>query len=204
MPKEALVVKREILFKDKHFEGFLPVKDFDFISVINKNYFYAERGDKLENDISLQQIIPYVIITNPKTKKIFAYKRANNDNYSEKRLRNKWSIGVGGHIERVDNKNPIQEGMMRELKEELKIDNYPIPKIIGYVNDDSGSVESVHFGIIALAKTSEDVKQGDDEMAHSSFYTIDEFEALISNRENELEGWSKIVWPVIKEYLRDD
>ena len=30
---------------------------------------------------------------------------------------------------------------------------------------------------------------------------FDEFELLISKPENELEGWSKIAWPVIKEYL---
>ncbi|MEK6850834.1 MAG: NUDIX domain-containing protein [Nanoarchaeota archaeon] len=202
MPREALVVKREILFKNKHFEGFLEKRAFDYISLILNNCSYSERSDELEHDRTLKQIIPYIIIINKKEKKIFAYKRANNDNYSEKRLRNKWSIGVGGHIERIDNKNPIQEGMMRELKEELKMDNYPIPKIIGYVNDDSGNVESVHFGIIALAKTSEDIKQGDDEMEHSSFYTIDEFESLISKQENELEGWSKIIWPVVKSFLQ--
>ncbi|MEI6849510.1 MAG: NUDIX domain-containing protein [archaeon] len=201
MGKEALVVKREILFKNKHFQGFLSFKDFDFISLINKNYFYAQRGDVLENDTSLQQIIPYVVIINPETKKIFAYRRANNTNYTETRLRNKWSIGIGGHIESTDDKDPIQEGMMRELREEVSMKNYPTPKIIGYVNDDSG-VESVHFGIVALTETTEDVSQGDDEMASSSFLSVAEFDALFKDETNQFDKWTEIIWPTIKQYLQ--
>lgn len=201
MVKEALVVKSDVLFKDKHFEGFLKAEDYDYIKVILKNYFYHERGDKLEHDTSLQQVIPYVIIINPKSKKVFAYKRAPDERYTEVRLRNKLSIGVGGHIERKDDKNPIESGMMRELQEEVKMKKVKIPKIIGYINDDKGDVESVHFGIAALVETTDKVEQGDDEMVESGFYTIDEFESLIKSPANELEGWSKIAWPVIKEYL---
>src|SRR3989344_4121632 len=108
MVKEALVVKRDILFKDKHFEGFLHASEYDYLPVILSSYFYHERGDKLEHDKSLQQIIPYVIIVNKKDRKIFAYRRQTNESYTETRLRKKWSIGVGGHIERTDDKNPIE------------------------------------------------------------------------------------------------
>lgn len=201
MPKEALVVSTDILFKEKHFEGFLSVKDFDFSNIILNNYFYHERGDKLEHDVSLQQIIPYVVIINNKAKKVFAYKRAPDERYTEVRLRNKFSIGIGGHVERQDDKNPIQSGMMRELMEEVKISEYPTPKIIGYINDDKGDVESVHFGILALAETENEVQQGDDEMVESGFYSIEEFESLIADSSNNLEGWSKIAWPVVKDYL---
>jgi len=202
MGKEALVVKREILLKNKYFEGYLSSKDFDFISLINKNYFYAERGDKLENDSSLQQIIPYVVIMNKNTKKVLVYKRESNEKYTEKRLRNKWSIGVGGHIESTDDKNPIQEGMMRELREEVKMNNYPIPKIIGYIKDDSGSVEKVHFGIVAIAETTENVEKGDDEMASCSFLSTEEFDSLLKNKDNQFDKWTEIIWPVIKTYLQ--
>ena len=201
MPKEALVVKREILFKDKYFQGFMAKKEFDYLPIILKNYSYHERGDLLENDQTLQQIIPYILIVNTKEKKILAYKRANNDNYSEKRLRNKWSIGIGGHIERKDDKNPIDGGMMRELMEEVSMKNYSVPEIIGFIKDDKGDVEKVHFGVAALLETVEEVTKGDDEMVHCAFYGVDEFETLLKNPENELEGWSKIAWPVIKEYL---
>ncbi len=201
MPREALVVKRDILFKDKHFEGFLKAQEFDFIGVILKNYFYCERGDKLEHDMSLQQIIPYVIIINKKAGKVFAYRRASDEKYTETRLRNKWSLGIGGHIERKDDKDPIESGMMRELKEEVKMQKYPNPKIIGYINDDKGDVEKVHFGVAAIVDTEQEVSKGDEEMAHGEFYTLEDFENILANQENELEGWSIIAWPVIKNIL---
>src|SRR3989338_7383480 len=124
MGKEALVVDKNILLKNKSFQGFLSKEEHDFISIINSNLKYELRGDTLEHNYLLKQIIPYVWIINPKTMKVFAYRRANNEKYSEVRLRNKWSCGVGGHIEREDKSDPIQLAMMRELMEEVKIRDY--------------------------------------------------------------------------------
>ena len=50
MPKEALCVKREILFKDKYFEGFLPKEEFDFIS-INPDTMQAINNKSLSENI---------------------------------------------------------------------------------------------------------------------------------------------------------
>ncbi len=201
MVKEALVVKREILFKDKEFQGFIYSKENDFIQIILDNYFYHERGEVLEYDESLQQIIPYVWIINPKTKKVLAYKRSSGKNYKEKRLMDKWSCGVGGHIEREDSENPIINAMIRELKEEVKMSDYPTPKIIGYLNDDSNSVGKVHFAVVALAETSENVKKGDNEMTECKFMSISELDNLFSNPNVEVEPWTKLSWPFVKEYL---
>lgn len=200
MGKEALVVKRDVLFKDCHFSGFLSADKFDFIQIIIGNYFYSGRGNDLENDDSLQQIIPYVWIINLKEKKVFAYRRAEGVNYTEKRLQNKWSCGLGGHVESVDSGNPLVSGMMRELREEVKMNSYPEPKVVGYLNLDYG-VHAVHFGIVAVAETSENVQKGDDEMAHGQFYSVLELEQIFSNPENEIEEWTKASWPFIKEYL---
>ena len=201
MVKEALVVKREILFKDKEFQGFVSSEGNDFIQIILDNYFYHERGDVLEYDESLQQIIPYVWIINPKAKKILAYKRSSGKNYKEKRLMDKWSCGIGGHIEKEDSQNPIINAMMRELKEEVKMLEYPTPKIIGYLNDDSDSVGKVHFGVVALAETSENVQKGDDEMAECEFMSISDMDNLFLNPNVEIESWTKLSWPFVKEYL---
>ena len=202
MGKEALIVKREILFLDKYFEGFLDSQEHDFIPVILNNYEYHVRGDKLENNEKLQQVIPYVWIVNPREKKIFAYKRASGkQNYSEERLMNKISCGVGGHIDREDSDNPIENAMMRELMEEVIMEKYPKPIIVGYLNDDSDSVGKVHFGIMALVETEGEVSKGDKEMSEGKFYSIDELEKLFSNPEYEVESWTKLSWPYIKDYL---
>ena len=201
MAKEALIVPRKILFQDNEFQGFLPSEQRDFIQLILKNYKYHQRGEELENNSDLQQIIPYVWIINPKIKQIFAYRRASNQNYTEERLKNKWSCGLGGHIERQDSSDPIMQAMLRELQEEVLMQEYPKPKIIGYLNDDSNSVGKVHFGILAIAETTQLVEKGDEEMAEGRFMSISELESLFSNPENDIETWTQLSWPAVKEYL---
>ncbi len=202
MVKEALVVKKSILFLDKEFQGFLDADEHDYISKILENYNYNIRGDELENDSSLQQIIPYVWIVNPKEKKIFTYRRASGkENYSEKRLMDKISCGVGGHIDREDSDNPIENAMMRELMEEVIMNQYPKPKIVGYLNDDSDSVGKVHFGIVAIAETFEEVRKGDNEMKDGRFYSIGELESIFGDPKYEIESWTKLSWPYVKNYL---
>lgn len=202
MAKEALIVKRDFLFKDKYFEGFLPVNEYDFIPIILENFEYHLRGEELENNSALQQIIPYVWIIKPKEKRVFAYKRASGkQNYQETRLMNKVSCGVGGHIDREDSDDPIQRAMMRELMEEVSIVKYPQPKVIGYLNDDSDSVGKVHFGVVAIAETTEDVKKKDNEMVHGQFYSIEKLEAILSNPKNDVEKWTRFSWPFVKDYL---
>lgn len=196
--KEALVVPREILFSEKNFDGFLTTAEHDFTEKILENFEYRERSEHLENDASLKQIIPYVWIVNSNSKKIFLYKRSTEGD--EGRLHNKYSGGVGGHIEREDSENPIIDAMIRELKEEITMENYPSPEFVGFLNDDSDSVGKVHFGVVAIAETEENVEAA-MHMEHGKFYTIEEAEKLLSNPENSLENWSKLSWPFVKNYL---
>ncbi len=202
MGKEALVVERKILFQDKEFQGFLPFEEYNFISLILNNYKYHQRSEDLENNEELQQVIPYVWIINPSEKKIFVYKRSSGkENYNETRLMRKISAGVGGHIDREDSDNPIENAMIRELMEEVKIKEYPKPKIIGYLNDDSNSVGKVHFGIVAIAETNNEVSKGDNEMLEGKFQTIREFEDMLADSSYEIETWTRISWPFIKNYV---
>lgn len=203
--REILVVKREVLFNEHDFEGFLDVVKRDYIDRILKNYEYRERNDELESNPSFKQIIPYVWIVNPLSKKIFAYQRASGKkNYSERRLMNKWSCGVGGHIDRDSEEgtdNPITRAMMRELMEEVKMNKYPMPKIVGYLNYETDSVGQVHFGVVAIAETIERVEKGDNEMAHGKFYSVDELEEIFNDSRNEIETWTRTSWPFVKDYL---
>ena len=206
MGKEALIVKRDILFKEKQFQGFSKKEEYDFIPIILGNFEYYLRGNDLENNINLQQIIPYVWIINLNEKKVFAYKRASGkQNYSEERLMNKISCGVGGHVDKEDlisKEGVIIKAMMRELMEEVKMKKYPKPKIIGFLNDDADSVGRVHFGIVAIAETKEVVSKRDSEMAHGQFYSVDELEKLFADPANEVENWTKMSWPFVKDYLK--
>ena len=208
MGKEALVIPREILFKEKYIvKEFLPMEEHDYLKTILQNYSYTVRSDALEHEYSLKQIIPYVIIVNTRLRKIFAYRRAGNEkHYSEKRLYNKWSLGVGGHIERQDDQDPIQSAAVRELLEEIQMKKYPVPQLIGCVNDDSveiGDVEKYHFGVVFIAETDEEeIAMGDGEIAEGKFMSIEEVENVFADPANQIERWTSIVFPFVKKYLQ--
>jgi predicted NUDIX family phosphoesterase len=201
MGDEILVVKRDVLFKDRDFEGFEPAESNDFMKQILENIEYQVRTNELENDRTWQQPIPYVWLVNPKTKNVFLYKRDMTGN--EGRLYNKYSGGVGGHVDKKDivegKGDEITQAMMRELEEETIIEEYPTPKIVGYINYNS-DVEDVHFGIVAIGETTHDVRPAED-MAHGQFYSIEEVEKIFSNSENDVEKWTIASWPFIKDYL---
>jgi len=210
MGKEALIVERETLFGGDEFQGFLPLEGRDFISLILKNHRYYPRGEELESDRSLQQIIPYIWIVNPEKKEVFLYKRKLNTKkdgeFKEQRYLGKYSGGVGGHIDKDTEEgtdNPIMQAMMRELQEETKIVNYPTPEIVGYINDDSNELGEVHFGLVAIAETKNEVRAQEEEgLKEGNFHTIEETEEIFNNSKNEIESWTKISWPFIKSYLK--
>lgn len=210
MGKEALVVKREILFDGAKFEGFLRLQEHDFVPVILNNHFYSPRGDILEHDKSLKQVIPYIWIVNPVTREVFLYQRGENKNkaageFKEERYLGKYSGGVGGHIDRdteEGTKNPIEAAMMREFREEIITEIYPKPKVVGYINDDSDSIGSVHFGLVAIVETTVSVKAKPKEgLMSGKFYSFRVVDAFMSDPLMQVENWTKISWPFVKNYL---
>ena len=213
--KFILAIKRDNLFSDEdNFQGFCSSDESDFVSKILKNYEWLRRGD-IENNPEIKHPISYCVIVNPDTKRIFSYIRSNRDeNYSEKRLYGKLSVGVGGHIEKEDcsGNNPIESAMLRELKEEVTINGKINPKIFGYINDDHQynddtnegkiSVGRVHFGLLYLIETdAEEVFPNDSEIAEGKFRTMEELEKLQLESGITTETWSKISLVVLENYF---
>ena len=200
--KEILVVKRETLFQGNEFHGFCPISNRDFSNTILSNFEFQER-EQMETNQDFQQVIPYVWIVNPQTKQVFAYRRAPDKKYDEARLRDKWSCGLGGHVDKeTECQDPITKAMLRELKEEVTMSYIPNPKIIGFLNDDTNDVGKVHFGVVAVVETTEPVKKGDDEMTYGKFYSIEELEQTFANPKNDIETWTQLSWPFVKEYVQ--
>jgi len=198
--KEIMVVPKNVLFGDNYFSGFMERDAVNYEERILSNFLYMKRNDA-ENSPEYKQPVGYALIINPKTKKIFVYQRAKDKNYNEKRLQGNWSWGLGGHIERVDDaKNPIHSSMLRELEEEVYIDGDINLKVLGYINDDSNSVGKVHFGVLYLIETNSDVTPKDAEIASGRFMDINELEKICSSNQ-AVDGWSKISFGPLKEYL---
>ncbi|RMD66089.1 NUDIX domain-containing protein [Candidatus Pacearchaeota archaeon] len=202
----VLVVPREKLFKEKHFTGFCQSSEFNFLECIEKNGEFAERNEELENNRELLQIIPYVWIVDKGKGRVFVYRRASKEsNYQEKRLFGKWSGGVGGHIEVRDgeNSNAFYAGMRREIEEEVSIKNYKQPIIIGYLNteNETGSVYKVHFGVVGVLETSEEIQRNNEELAQTMFLTPSEVDKLFENERENVEVWSLVSWPHVRKII---
>ncbi len=197
-----MAVKREDLFEES-FQGFKEAKKKDFQKVILNNYEYVKRGEA-EKDESLKQPIGYSVLVDQEGR-VFAYQRASKDDeYTEKRLQGKWSWGVGGHVDKIDDeaKNPIKTSVLRELNEEISVDGeIEEIEVLGYINDDSDSVGRVHFGILYMVKINGSAKAGDSEITNENFRELSELKEVVANEDTEVEEWSKIALKFLEEIL---
>ena len=144
--EKVLVVPADVIFKEGRWQG-LKQDNLDYyLDLIKNNYQFKRRGD-VENDPSWQQIIPYIVFNYQS--KFFIYKYLPSA--GEQRLVDTYQIGVGGHINDADvnGGNVLEEGMMREWREEVDYKgNFLEKKLIGLLNDDSRPVEAVHLGLV--------------------------------------------------------
>ncbi len=149
MPEQVLVVPRERLFPHGGFHGFTREGLAAYLGAIESHAFFTLR-DRVEDDPSLKQIIPYVILRHGG--QIFLVERTRGG--SEARLRDKLSIGLGGHINPGDGNHAadrVAAGMERELTEEVDLPPGWRAKPIGLLNDDVEAVGRVHFGLVYIA-----------------------------------------------------
>ncbi len=98
-----------------------------------------------ELDPTLKQIIPYLVLRDGPRYFLMERTRAGGD----PRLHDRWSIGIGGHLEASD--GDIDGGLRREWGEELDADVIPPWRAIGVLNDDTTDVGAVHLGIVYVA-----------------------------------------------------
>ncbi|MBI2667651.1 hypothetical protein HYX17_02670 [Candidatus Woesearchaeota archaeon] len=198
--KLIMVVERDVLFGNGHFIGFKHKDDLDYMQIILSNYSWRERGP-VEDDTRLKQPTGYTVIINPTLKEIFVYQRSTKDKeYIEKRLQGKYSWGVGGHVEKIDeeSENPITTSIMRELKEEVEMNNnFRDPELFGYINLEH-DVHAVHFGLLYIVKTeSRIVKPKDPEIKTGGLRPIRELEKICSSGKFQVEDWSRVALPYI-------
>ena len=146
--EEVLVVRRDQVFPDGAWHGFIDVDLERYLNIISSQFEFRRRGD-VEEDPAFQQIIPYVVFRHGS--RYFLTKRLKES--SEKRLRHLYSLGVGGHINRADisdrpGADPVIEGLRREFEEEVVYEGSWTHRMIGLLNDDSNDVSRVHLAVV--------------------------------------------------------
>lgn len=184
-----LVVKRDLLFTKEAFQG-LKQEDIGTFETLVKNNMEFHPRSLMEQDPTFKQIIPYLIFTH--NNRYFLMQRKSDA--SEKRLQNKFSLGIGGHIRNDDISDAsLISWAHREFHEEVDYQGSLDIKPFGILNDDSNDVGKVHVGFVFLLHGNSDNIAVKSELKSGSLKTKEECQLLYDN----LENWSKIVFDAL-------
>ena len=111
-------------------------------------------------------------------------------NASEKRLQNKYSLGIGGHIRQEDmQKKSIFTWAQREFHEEVDYQGNFAIKPLGILNDDSNAVGKVHLGFVLLLYGDSDNISIKSELKSGKLVSL----AACITSVNSMESWSELV-----------
>jgi len=168
-PQDIMTIMEELVFAfpTDHLWKLITYKEKGLIrgnrEVLKKiiqNGLFLKRSE-LEEDPSFKQIIPYAIISNKEPERggvrqrqsFYLFRRTSGQ--TEKRLHNKFSLGVGGHMNPNDSMESREQYLIDELKrelyEEVKLLNECLIEeieFIGFINDDTIPVGRVHIGLL--------------------------------------------------------
>jgi predicted NUDIX family phosphoesterase len=159
------------------------------LDCILQNHFFLERS-KAEYDPTFRQAIPYVVARCGE--RFLLLKRTKKQ--TEARLHDKYSLGIGGHI----NPEPlngaahiVERGLRRELAEEIHFSGKTSYKLEGVICDDSNEVSRVHLGLVFLLETdSEQFSVNEKDLMTARWATRDEIAGVYPY----LETWSQVVF----------
>jgi predicted NUDIX family phosphoesterase len=198
--ERVLVVPTELFHRLGHFQGFCGDVDRYLGELLSpKNVSYRPRNE-VEEDPGFKQLIPYMIFRHRDSLgniSVFQYTRGKGQ--GEGRLHHKRSVGIGGHISSIDaaqngGGNPYEEGMRRELEEEVEVKTPYTTQCAGLINDDQTPVGQVHLGVVHLMDVERPaVIPREPEIIESGFRGV---ESILSNLSG-FETWSVICMEAI-------
>lgn len=150
---------------------------------------FRPRG-KVEDDPSLKQIIPYLLLRDGE--RIFLMKRTSAG--GDARLHERYSIGVGGHVNPGD--ADVLGGLNREWREEIAADFVPEFAPLGLLNDDSNPVGAVHLGLVYEADAAgRPVAIRETHKLSGEFATLD----AVARVQDRLETWSALLFDFLSD-----
>ncbi|MBN1392768.1 MAG: hypothetical protein JW947_08210 [Sedimentisphaerales bacterium] len=192
--EQVLVIERKVFERVGLFNGLV----FDVGHRLEKIFApsvpcFVPRS-KAEKDPSYKQLIPYVIMACKG--KYLTYVRGKRA--GETRLVAKRSIGIGGHINPVDNEVPLFDAnfrkmyeiaVEREVAEEVSVETAHTNRIVALLNDDSTEVGSVHLGVVHYWLLDEPkVNRREQMITQMTFMTPAELQQL----RDSMETWSQL------------
>jgi predicted NUDIX family phosphoesterase len=181
-------VPREVLLQDA--AAWLGVKCDGVAEILDRartagRYFPRSAA---ESDPSLKQIIPYLVLRDGD--RIFLMKRTKAG--GDARLHDRYSIGVGGHLNPGD--SSILGGLAREWREELEADFLPEFVFLGLLNDDTVDVGVHHLGVVYLADAAgRSVRVRETHKLSGSFQPVD----VVMDVYDRMETWSQLAMDAV-------
>ena len=187
LSEQVLVVPREAVVPG---EGWLGVRRVGvgaaLAAVAREGRFVLRSAAEL--DATLKQVIPYLVLRDGQRWFLMRRTRAGGD----ARLHDRWSIGVGGHLNPGD--GDVPGGLRREWSEELVADFMPDFTPVGLLNDDTTPVGAVHIGIVYVADAAgRHVEIRETDKLVGRFAETAEVAAV----RDSMETWSRLVFNLL-------
>jgi predicted NUDIX family phosphoesterase len=188
-PERVLVVPRAVVLAEA-WRGLRTDPDglADAIAAIALHGRFEPRP-AMEVDPAWKQVIPYLVLRDGDRWFLMRRTRAGAD----ARLHERWSIGVGGHLNPGD--RDLAGGLEREWREELTADFVPDFRPVGLLNDDETEVGAVHFGVVYEADAAgRAVAVRELDKLSGTFADEGEVAAV----RDRLESWSELVFDALR------
>lgn len=166
--------------------GLITGREDEVLDLIRREGTFLARP-VAEESPEYRQIIPYVAIV--RGDEVFATRRLPKG--GESRLHGRLSLGVGGHINEIDQADGqwLMNCLRREIEEEVDIADFGTLTLRGLINDSADAVGNVHLGFFFTLTTTGDVFVRETEKLAGSFLPM----AELSGHRDNMESWSGIV-----------
>jgi predicted NUDIX family phosphoesterase len=194
----VLVFPTQLLVQIGKFQGVSFELDKYLDIILNpKNHTFLKRKEA-ETNPAYKQLIPYALLKFKDT--FFVYRRGKL--LAEKRLLGNYSLGIGGHISVTDPGlfgSSYDDGLKREINEEVVIESPYTQRVVALLNDDSNDVGKVHFGIVHVLTLEKPlVKPREKSINETKFLDINVLKKDIETFEN----WSKICIQNMQHFIQ--
>jgi predicted NUDIX family phosphoesterase len=172
--------------------GVRPAGEAALAGLIRERGEFRSRS-AMESDPDWKQVIPYPILRDGPRWFLMRRTRAGSD----ARLHDRYSIGVGGHVNPDDGglDGDLSSALGREWTEELAVDFVPDFRFLGLLNDDTTPVGRVHLGLVYDSDAAgRPVTIRETEKLSGEFVASSGVAAVV----DRLETWSRLAFEFVE------
>jgi predicted NUDIX family phosphoesterase len=174
--------------------GIRPTGEAALADLIRRRGTFRPRS-AMEDDPAWKQVIPYPVLRDGGRWFLMRRTRAGGD----ARLHDRYSIGVGGHVNPTDGglDGDLGAALRREWAEELTVDFVPAFRFVGLLNDDTTAVGRVHLGLVVEGDAGgRPVAIRETDKLSGAFVDT----AAVAAVSERLETWSRLAFEFIEAH----